>query len=155
MTYSDRSRQRLWIISPEMNYLHCSSGGFHFLFRKKLAKYRVGSQTTSVILSTRGCISQRTLGQTPLLGRHPPAQCMLGYTSPCQVHAGIHPGRYTSYWNSFLFSMIVLVLWFSRRISLFVFIFLDQERLRVLFTIHSKCPIPNLKCSSHRHFLVS
>ena len=29
-------------------------------------------------------------GQTPL-GRHPPAQCMLGYTHPpCPVHAGIH-----------------------------------------------------------------
>ena len=23
-------------------------------------------------------------------GRHPPAQCMLGYTHPCPVHAGIH-----------------------------------------------------------------
>ena len=45
----------------------------------------------------------------------PPAQCMLGYT-PYPVHAGIHPlpsacwdthgyccGRYTFYWNAFLF----------------------------------------------------
>ena len=30
------------------------------------------------------------LGQTPPLGRHTPAKCMLGYT-PCPVHAGIHP----------------------------------------------------------------
>ena len=28
-------------------------------------------------------------GQTPPLGRHPPAQCILGYTPPCPVHAGI------------------------------------------------------------------
>ena len=26
----------------------------------------------------------------PSLRRHPPAQCMLGYTPPCPVHAGIH-----------------------------------------------------------------
>ena len=28
------------------------------------------------------------LGRHPL-GSHPPAQCMLGYTHPCRVHAGI------------------------------------------------------------------
>ena len=42
-----------------------------------------------------------------------PAQCMLGYTHPHPVHAGIHPhpvhagirstsGRHASYWNAFL-----------------------------------------------------
>ena len=72
-------------------------------------------------------------GQTPSLGRHPPgqtppgqtppwadtppmhtgihplAQCMLGYTHPCPVHAGIPPspnghgsGPYASYCNAFL-----------------------------------------------------
>ena len=42
-------------------------------------------------------------------GIHPLAQCMLGYTHPCQVHAGIPPstnghgsGRYASYCNAFL-----------------------------------------------------
>ena len=40
---------------------------------------------------------------TPL-GRHPPAQCMLEYTPPCTVHAGIWSTsrRYASYWNAFL-----------------------------------------------------
>ena len=62
-------------------------------------------------------------GQTPLPDR-PPAQCMLGYTAqctlgytaqcmlgytPCAVHAGIRSirGRYASYWNAFLFSIVL------------------------------------------------
>ena len=67
-----------------------------------------------------------SLGRHPP-GQKPPAQCMLGYTPPCPVHAGIHPppaqcmlgctpsplssagirstsGRYASHWNTFLFS---------------------------------------------------
>ena len=41
------------------------------------------------------------------LGRHPLAQCMLGYTHPNPVHAGIRStsGRYASHWNAFLFGV--------------------------------------------------
>ena len=40
-----------------------------------------------------------------MLGCTPPAQCMLGYTPCCPVHAGIWStsGRYASNWNAFLF----------------------------------------------------
>ena len=46
------------------------------------------------------------------LGRHPPAQCMLGYTPPRTVHAGIRStsGRYASHWNAFLFRIYVCIL---------------------------------------------
>ena len=39
------------------------------------------------------------------LGKHPPAQYMLGYTvsSACWDKHGYCCGRYTSYWNAFLF----------------------------------------------------
>ena len=30
---------------------------------------------------------------------HPPSQCMLGYTHPCQVHAGIHTPLPSACWN--------------------------------------------------------
>ena len=62
---------------------------------------------------------------TPWAGT-PPAQCMLGYTLPCPVHARVHPplpppctvhagiwstsGRYASHWNAFL-----LILWYSAK----------------------------------------
>ena len=38
-----------------------------------------------------GCLTDTPLDRhTPTLGRHPPAQSMLGYSPPCPVHAGIH-----------------------------------------------------------------
>ena len=39
------------------------------------------------------------LGRHPL-GRHPPAQCMLGYTHPCPVHAGIHTPLPSACWDT-------------------------------------------------------
>ena len=39
-------------------------------------------------------------------GIHPPAQCMLGYTSP-PPPGGHCNGRYASYWNAFLFLLII------------------------------------------------
>ena len=88
MTYSDRSRQRLWIISPEMNYLAVVD--FNFFFGKNWQNIGLDPKTTSVILSTGGCISQHALGQTPLLDRHP----------PCPVHAGIHIPLPSACWDT-------------------------------------------------------
>ena len=36
---------------------------------------------------------------TPL-GRHSPAQCMLRYTPPCPVHAGIHISLHSACWDT-------------------------------------------------------
>ena len=62
------------------------------------------------------------LGRLPWadpLGRHPPAQCMLGYTHPpWAVHAGIRStsGRYASHWNAFLFIFKLPI--YTKRLSL-------------------------------------
>ena len=70
-----------------------------------------GYVSTGVCLSTGGGVSAplhagiHPLADTPL-DRHPPAQCMLGYTPPCPVHAGIWSTNrcYASHWNAFLLS---------------------------------------------------
>ena len=46
----------------------------------------------------RGGESQHALGRHPP-GQTPPAQCMLGYTPPCPVHAGIHPPQWPLQWT--------------------------------------------------------
>ena len=65
---------------------------------------------TPLPLGRHFLLGRHTPGQTPSAcwDTHTPAQCMLGYTHPCPVHAGIHPpgghcsGWYASYWNAFL-----------------------------------------------------
>ena len=81
---------------------------------------------TGVCLS-RGCLSS-PWADTPspqadtTPARHPTAQCMLEYTTPCQVHAGIHPpvqcmlGWNTvnkravrTHWNAFLLNLYLIL----------------------------------------------
>ena len=101
---------------------------FTFSFLPSAKKVCEGHVFTGVCLSMGGCLPHYMLGytppgQTPLplgrhtppgrhplwqalplgrhpLGRHPPAQCMLGYTHPCPVHAGIHIPLPSACWDT-------------------------------------------------------
>ena len=82
-----------------------------YCYRPQRSCGKVMFSQASVILSMgEGCLADIPPGQTPdthpwvntpsgkiPLGRHAsPAQCMLGYTPPCPVHAGIHPPTATA-----------------------------------------------------------
>ena len=127
--FFDLFRFRLVLTGP-MRGSYCLVN--FYCYRPQRSCGKVMFSQASVILSMGGGVPGRHTpwadppGQTPdthpwvdtpsgkiPLGRHaPPAQCMLGYTPPCPVHAGIHPppvhagihcsGWYASYWNAFL-----------------------------------------------------
>ena len=104
--------------------VHSKQGKYIYVFSPHFApyliNYRPQCSCSKVIFSqasvshsvSRGCVSRHAVGQTPLHRQtplwadNPSAQCMVGYTSLCPVHAGIHPhccGRYASHCNAFLF----------------------------------------------------
>ena len=80
-------------------------------FYRPQTKLRKGNVFTPVCqsLCSQGRVSQHALRQTTPC-RHPlhsacwdtpsPAQCMLGYTLPCPVHAGIHPPLPSACWDT-------------------------------------------------------
>ena len=98
-----------------------------------------------VCLWSEGCLplpGQTPPRQTPPR-QTPPAQCMLGYTPTCPVHAGIHThtpcpvqawiwstnGQYGSHWNAFLFIILMLT------VGMAVNIYVAPKHENICFTV--------------------
>ena len=76
------------MVTSTLCFAQCANCFYIFTARKRSLRRLCFHRYLSV--HREGC--GRTRGRhSP--GRHPPAQCMLGYTHPCPMHAGIHPQR--------------------------------------------------------------
>ena len=89
------------MVTSTLCFAQCANCFYIFTARKRSLRRLCFHRYLSV--HREGC--GRTRGRhSP--GRHPPAQCMLGYTPSGYYRIRSTSGRYTSHWNAFLFSFL-------------------------------------------------